>query len=126
MKILSLFRNWHDVCEYRAGDVIFSENDPADALYFVLSGEVELKLHGKPLGVEGEGAIIGETAMLGSESRTGAATARTDVRLARLDNVQLKSLMGKSPEFALHIMAGLANRLRVVDGFISTHIDRQS
>lgn len=126
MKALNTFKNWQDVREYHAGDLIFAEQDPADALYFILSGEVELQLHGEPLGVESAGAMIGETAMLGSESRSGTATARSDVRLARLDAGQLRELMSKDSEFALHVMAGLANRLRAVDAFISTHIGRKS
>jgi CRP-like cAMP-binding protein len=126
MKFHHLFRDWQDVCEYRAGDVIFSEGDPADAMFVVLSGEVELTLRGEPLAVDGESGMIGETALLGSESRSGTATARTDVKLARLDREQLKKLMGSNPDFALHVMAGLANRLRAVDTYISTHLGRKS
>lgn len=126
MKALNLFKDWQDVLEYRAGDLIFAEQDPADALYFILSGEVELQLHGEPLGVESAGAMIGETAMIGSQSRSGTATARNDVRLARLDVGQLRELMRKDANFALHVMSGLANRLRAVDAFISTHIGRKS
>jgi CRP-like cAMP-binding protein len=126
MKALNIFKDWQDVLEYHAGDLIFAEQDPADALFFILSGEVELQLHGEPLGVESAGAMIGETAMIGSQSRSGTATARNDVRLARLDVGQLRELMRKDANFALHVMSGLANRLRAVDAFISTHIGRKS
>ena len=126
MKFHHLFRDWKDVCEFGAGDVIFSEGDPADAMYVILAGEVELTLHGEPLAVDGESGMIGETALLGTESRSGKATARTDVRLARLDREQLKKLMGSNPDFALHVMGGLANRLRAVDSYISTHLGRKS
>lgn len=126
MELRNLFKDWKDVREYQAGDVIFSKPDPADALYFILSGEVELTLHGEPLSIEGAGALVGETAMFGAGTRSGTATAKSDVLLARLDNEQLKKLMGSNSEFALHVMAGLANRLRAVDAFISTHIVRKS
>jgi CRP-like cAMP-binding protein len=122
MKASNLFKDWQDVREYRAGEVIFSEDDPADALYFILSGEVELQLRGEPLGVEGEGGIIGETAVIGSETRFGTATARSDVRVARLDPEQLKQRVAGNPDFAMQVMGGLAKRLRAVDGFISEHI----
>jgi CRP-like cAMP-binding protein len=126
MKFHHLFRDWKDVCEFGAGDIIFSEGDPADAMYVILAGEVELTLRGEALAVDGESGMIGETAMLGSGSRSGTATARTEVRLARLDRDQLKKLMSSNPEFALHVMAGLANRLRAVDAYISTHLGRKS
>jgi CRP-like cAMP-binding protein len=126
MNVLNLFKDWEDVREYGAGDVLFADRDPADGILLILSGEVELQLHGEPLCIESEGAMIGVTAMLGSESRSGTATARSDVKLARLDRGQLMDLMSKDSEFALHVMAGLANRLRAVDAFISAHIGRNS
>jgi len=122
MKFHHIFRNWKDICEVDAGQVIFAEGDPADAMYFILSGEVELNLGGESFAVESSGGMIGETALLGSGSRSGTATARTDARLARLDREQLRQLMGSDTDFALHVMAGFANRLRAVDTFISTHL----
>jgi CRP-like cAMP-binding protein len=122
MRFLHIFRGWKDIREVGAEKVIFAEGDPADAMYFILSGEVELNLGGEPFGVEGAGGMIGETALLGAGSRSGTATARTDVRLARVDREQLKDLMGGDTDFALHVMAGLASRLRAVDAYISTHL----
>jgi CRP-like cAMP-binding protein len=122
MKFHHIFRNWKDICDVGAGQVIFAQGDPADAMYFILAGEVELNLGGESFAVEGAGGMIGETALLGSGSRSGTATARTDARLARLDREQLKQLMGSDTDFALHVMAGFANRLRAVDTYISTHL----
>lgn len=126
MNVLNLFKDWEDVQEYGTGDVVFADRDPADGILLILSGEVELQMHGEPLCIESEGAMIGVTAMLGSESRSGTATARSDVKLARLDRGQLMDLMSKDSEFALHVMSGLANRLRAVDAFISAHIGPKS
>ena len=122
MEFMRLFRDWPDVSEYSPGERIFSEKEEADALFIVLAGEVELKLRGQPLSVESRGGILGEMAVLGSALRSGEATAKTDVRLARLDRERLKELMGRDTDFALHMMAALANRLREVDRYISTHI----
>jgi CRP-like cAMP-binding protein len=126
MKFLNLFRHWEDVEEYRARSVIYSERDPADVLYFVLSGEVELSLQGKTLNIEKESGIIGEMAMFSSATRNATATALTKVKLARLDREQFRQLIGKNPEFSLHAMAVLANRLRAVDNYITNHIDHNS
>lgn len=126
MNVLNLFKDWEDVQEYGAGDIVFADRDPADGILLILSGEVELQLHGESLCIASEGAMIGVTAMLGSESRSGTATARSDVKLARLDRGQLMDFMSKDSEFALHVMSGLANRLRAVDVFISAHIGPKS
>jgi CRP-like cAMP-binding protein len=125
MKYKDLFHGWKDVRECAAGDVIFAEGEPADVLYVILSGEVELTLRGEPLAVDGAGGMIGETALLGSEARSGTATARTEVKLARLDREHIQDLMHSNPDFALHVMAGLAKRLRAVDTYIGAHLGRK-
>ena len=125
MKFLKQFRNWQDVEEYPAQSVIFSEGDPADMLYVILSGEVELSLHGKSLGTEVEGGIIGEMAMINSATRNATATAVSAVKLARLDRDQFRDMIGKSSKFSLHAMTVLANRLRAVDQYIISEIDQQ-
>ena len=120
MKFLELFHDWEDTEKYRAGTVIFAERDPADVMYIILSGEVELTLHGEPLGAEGEGGIIGEMAMINSSTRSATATTLTKVKLARLDREQFRVFIHENTEFALHVMAVLANRLRAVNEYITT------
>jgi len=120
MRFLEMFRDWENTEEYDARTVIFAERDPADVMYVILSGEVELTLHGEPLGAEGEGGIIGEMAMINSATRSATATTLGKVKLARLDRDEFKALITDNTEFSLHVMAVLANRLRAVDQYIST------
>ena len=122
MNILEIFGGWKDVEKYAAGKVIFREKDPAEAMYIVLSGEVALSLHDEPLGLEGEGGLIGEMAMFPSSVLNCTATATNAVHLARLDRRQFKKIVDKNPEFSMHAMAVLANRLRAVDHYITKHI----
>jgi CRP-like cAMP-binding protein len=82
-----------------------------------------MQRHGAAMSVEGPGGIIGESALLADASHNGAAVARSDVRLARLDRTQLKELMDGHADFALHVMARLALRLRSVDAYISSRLD---
>ena len=120
MNFLELFRDWEDIEVFRARTVIFSERDPAEIMYVILSGEVELTLHGEPLGAEGKGGIIGEMAMINSATRSATATTLTKVKLARLDRDQFRALVGENADFSLHVMAVLANRLRAVNNYITT------
>jgi CRP-like cAMP-binding protein len=120
MRFLEMFRDWKNTEEYDARTMIFAERDPADVMYVILSGEVELTLHGEPLGAEGEGGIIGEMAMINSATRSATATTLSKVKLARLDRDEFKSLITDNTEFSLHVMSVLANRLRAVDQYIST------
>ena len=120
MRFLEMFRDWENTEEYDARTVIFSERDPADVMYVILSGEIELTLHGEPLGAEGEGGIVGEMAMINSATRNATATTLSKVKLARLDRDEFKALIADNTEFSLHVLAVLANRLRAVDHYIST------
>ena len=122
MKFLDTFQTWEDMVEFSAQTVIFAERDPADVMYVIISGEVELTLHGQRLGTEGKGGIIGEMAMINSATRNATATALTDVKLARLDHKQFKGFISKDSKFSLHVMAVLANRLRAVDRYITKQI----
>jgi len=124
MRFLEMFRVWDDIEDFSAQSVIFSEREPADYMYVVLSGEVELTLHGESLGVEGEGGIIGEMATINSANRCATATALSEVKLARLDREQFLKVIGKHSEFSIHVMAVLANRLRAVDNYITQQITR--
>lgn len=125
MGILKMFRNWQEVEEFDSEAVIFTEGDPADQLYVILAGEVELTLHGDSLGSEGKGSIIGEMAMLESATRNATAIARGKVKLAKLDRSELQKMIRESPEFSLRAMTVLAKRLRAVDQYISAQLDRQ-
>ena len=120
MKFLEMFRDWEDIEECRARTVIFTEHDPAEVMYVILPGEVELTLHGEPLGLEGEGGIIGEMAMINSATYNVTATTLTRVTIARLDRDQVRVFIDENTEFAAHMMAVMANRLRAVDEYITT------
>ena len=96
MGILKMFRNWQEVEEFDSEAVIFTEGDPADQLYVILAGEVELTLHGDSLGSESKGSIIGEMAMLESATRNATAVARGKVKLAKLDRAELQKMISTS------------------------------
>ena len=120
MKFQEHFSTWDDVVEFPARTVLFKEHDVADVMFVVLSGEVELTLHGEPLGAEGEGGILGEMAMINATKRSATATTLTKVKLARLTHDQFRDLVATNPEFALHVMAVLANRLRAVNEYVTS------
>lgn len=123
MNLLEMFRDWEDIVEFPKNTVIFSEQDSADFMYVVLSGEIELTLLGEPLGMERPGGIIGEMAMIHSMSkRSATAKTLTKVKLARLNLGQFKKFVSENTDFAFHIMSVLANRLIVANNFITRQL----
>jgi len=123
MEFLKSLQNWKDVIEHPAETVIFAEGKPAEHLFVILSGEVELSLRGCELEVERQGGFIGEMALFESATRGTTATALTEVRLARLDRNQLAGLMNESTEFSMQLMAALANRLRAINEYLATSLE---
>jgi CRP/FNR family cyclic AMP-dependent transcriptional regulator len=123
MELLKTFRDWKDMVEFSAHTVIFPEGKPADVLYVIISGEVELTLRGERLVTEGVGSLIGEMAITHSATRSTTATALSDVKLARLTRYQLNMLMTKRTDLSLHVLAILANRLRAVNHYITVQLD---
>ncbi|MCQ2577227.1 MAG: YihY/virulence factor BrkB family protein [Treponema sp.] len=65
---------------YKAGETIFSVNDKADAVYYIVKGTVEESMHGKIVARE-KGSFIGERSTLITKYRVYTAVARTDVEL---------------------------------------------
>jgi CRP/FNR family cyclic AMP-dependent transcriptional regulator len=120
MKMIELFEDWEDQVEVPKGAVIFKEGDLADVMYVVTEGEVEVTLKGEPLGAELPGGLLGEMAMIKAKYRSATATAIRNTRLARNDQEQFKEMVSKNPDFALHVMEVLANRLRVANMLLTS------
>ena len=119
MNMLEYFKTWDDIVEFPKKTQIFHEMDKADYMYVILGGEVEVTLRGEPLGAELEGGIIGEMAMINNSTRSATANTLSKVRAARVDREQFKDIIADNPDFALHLMQVMANRLRVADQLIA-------
>jgi CRP-like cAMP-binding protein len=112
MELLELFSDWDDQVELPKGAVIFKRGDPADYLYVVTEGEVELRVGDEPLAAELAGGIFGEMALVQSLRAADAFTLRP-TRLARVSREQFRELVRKDPDLAIHLISVVANRLQV-------------
>jgi len=120
MELIEIFENSEDLVDYSAGDVIFEEGSEGHTMYVVMSGEVKLSLHGETIGLERAGGIIGEMALLNSSTRSATGTASKPAVLAPIDEESFLSLIRYRPEFALHVMNVLADRLRMANELLSS------
>lgn len=101
--------------EFRAGDVIFSQGDPATELFVIQSGQVEIRLGNRLLETVPERGIFGEMALADNSPRSATAVAATDVKLVPVGEKQFLFLLGHTPFFALNVMRVLARRLRLAN-----------
>jgi CRP-like cAMP-binding protein len=98
---------------YKAGDVIFKEGDPADELFVVKSGSVEIRLGDRLLHTLPERSIFGEMALIDHGPRSATAVAVTDATVVPVGEKQFLFLVTRTPYFALNVMRVLVHRLRM-------------
>jgi CRP-like cAMP-binding protein len=113
MDLLEIFKDSEDVAEFPAGAVIIEEGQEGDRMFVVMEGEVLITLKGRHLATASPGEIVGEMALINSELRSATVTARTDCLLASIDQASFDSLLRHVPDFTLHVMNVLADRLKV-------------
>jgi len=112
MDLLEVFRNSDDLLEFSAGAVIMEEGQEGNVVYVVMEGNVAISLNGKILATAGPGEIVGEMALINKDMRSATVKAMTDCVLAQIDQSSFDSLLRHVPEFALHVMNVLADRLK--------------
>ncbi|QPF84379.1 ion transporter [Bradyrhizobium genosp. L] len=88
---------------------IIRKDTNGDCMYFVAAGEVAVDLPGRQVKL-GEGAFIGEMALLGNTKRGANVTTTKVTRLLVLDLVDFRLLMARHPELAETIDAEAKRR----------------
>jgi CRP/FNR family transcriptional regulator, cyclic AMP receptor protein len=93
------------VADYRKNDVIFSQGDPADAVFYVQKGKVKIVVtseQGKEavVAVLGSDEFFGEGCLIGQPLRLATASAMTESAVMRLAKEEMMRLLKKEHEFA--------------------------
>ena len=106
-----------ETIEARKGEVLFSEGEPGDSLYIVLSGKLKVGRRAGDgrqnlIAVMGPSDMVGELSLFDPGPRTATATAVVDTRLARLRKQGLRPWLTNRPEIAEQLLRVLARRLR--------------
>jgi CRP/FNR family cyclic AMP-dependent transcriptional regulator len=112
LELLSLFKDAEDARSIDDGTVIFDEETPGDVMYVILSGEVDIFANGLLIETLGAGDLLGEMALIDSKPRSASALTRSECRVAPVDEDRFLQMVREKPEFSLHVMRILADRLR--------------
>jgi len=97
-----------------AGTMVIKQGSPADFLYLILSGKVEISFKpydGSPITVTHveAGGLFGWSAVVGSEKYTSSITAIEDLEAVRIHGSELRRLCVEHPESGRAILEYLAN-----------------
>ena len=95
-----------------AGQTLFREGETGADMYILESGTVEISRGGSVLATLEAGDFFGEMAILEDQPRFATATARTDVRVLRIERASFADLLRANVEIAIRIMRKLAARQR--------------
>lgn len=114
---LQLFASKTPVVTISSGQIIFHQDDPATAFYFVLDGWVAVSREGQDGGrtaihLVGPGESFAEAVLARGARYPVSAEAATDVRIARIDTARFRDLIIQSPELSLSIIAAMFGKLR--------------
>jgi len=93
------------------GHVLFKVGEPAEYLYILAEGLVELTVPGEQrlsFSVDEFGAVFGWSALVEPKQYTATATCKKNSKVIRLDAERLMRLFTKHPAEGLHIMRRLA------------------
>jgi CRP/FNR family cyclic AMP-dependent transcriptional regulator len=106
---------------YSAGEVVFSQGDPGDALYGVVSGKIRISTGATDgrevsLNIMEPGDTFGEIALLDGGERTAAATADVPSELVSIRREHFLDMLKREPPLALELLRLCGQRLRWTSG----------
>ena len=112
MDLIAHFRQARNLVSLQRGLVLFSEGESATNMYVLMEGSATVCVGGQVIEVAEPGALLGEMALVNLSVRSATVITRSDCRVLPIDATQFDLLVRESPEFARHVMAVMADRLR--------------
>lgn len=105
---------------YPKNSVILFEDDPGDALFVVVAGQVKVVLIGEDgreviLAVLGDGDFFGEMSLIDDEPRSAHVIAMEDSSLLVLRREDFQTALEEHPRIAVGLLRALSRRLRRAD-----------
>ncbi len=102
---------------YEPDALVFSQGDPGDSLYGVVTGKVRISAstrEGKEmfLNIMEPGDTFGEIALLDGNPRTATATTTATCELMIIPRAQFLALLQREPTVAIHLLQLLCQRIR--------------
>ena len=107
------------ITKYRAQQVVFSQGDAAESVFYIQNGKVKLTV----VSAQGKEAVVallntdeflGEGCLAGQPRRIATATAMTECEIMRLDKAAILRVLREEPSFSeMFVSHLLARSIRV-------------
>lgn len=107
--------NGHTLTAYKKKRLVFSQGDPADAIFYIRKGKVKLTVVSKQgkeavIGLLGLHDFFGEGCLSGQPLRMATATAMTDCQIMRLEKDETLRVLHAEPAFSELFLSYLLTR----------------
>jgi CRP/FNR family cyclic AMP-dependent transcriptional regulator len=103
------------IAEYQESQIVFSQSDPADAIFYIQKGKVKLTVvshNGKEavVAILGIGDFLGEGCLAAQPLRMATATAMSDCSVVRLEKSATIRVLHEQPAFSEMFLAYVLSR----------------
>ena len=100
---------------YRSGEAIFSQGEPADAVFYILKGKIKISVaseQGKEaiVAILGKGEFLGEGCLIGQRRRLATASTLIESEVMRVKKSEMIHVLHAEPAFAEVFTAHLLTR----------------
>ena len=103
------------IAKYRKGQIIFSQGEPADSVFYIQKGKAKVTVVSKQgkeavVAILGVDEFLGEGCLAGQTMRIATATAMTDAVVMRLERAAIVRALHDEPAFSEVFIAYLLAR----------------
>jgi len=107
--------NGRTISRYNKNEVVFSQGDPADAVFYVQKGKLKITVvseRGKEAvaSLLGPDEFFGEACMAGQQQRLVTVSTMTDAVVVRIEKPEMIRLIREQPAFSQMFMTHILNR----------------
>jgi len=115
---LTLLASVMRVEAFAPGETLCEHGEPADDVYVVVAGDLDVFLPMSDVAVRtlGRGAVLGEYAMFSGGTRTAKIVSRTPSTLLSLDSVRFREFLLAFPQSAFVLLETSVRRLIELEG----------
>lgn len=112
---LAHFGTGRSIGKYAPGQVVFSQGEPADAVFYIQRGKVKITVvseHGKQavIAMLGRNEFFGEGCLAGQARRISTVEAISDSVISRLEKAAILRVIHEQPAFSELFIAHLLGR----------------
>lgn len=123
-KFLATIGEGRRVVLFSKKQAIFAQGDPADAVFYLQRGKVQLSVVSKvgkeaTIGILNDGDFFGEGSLAGQTLRMGSATAMTDCSVMRIEREAMMAALHREHKFSdLFVAYLLARNIRYEEDLV--------